>query len=134
MVATGPEAVISHETALRLHNLSDVTPRRVDLWVPYEKRWLTPRSVGRGVKLHVARRRLRPDDVTTVDGLRVTTPLRTLLDIAAGDTNPRQVVVAIKQAMEPQWVTADALLSAARARGDRKAIARLEKFVQEARE
>jgi predicted transcriptional regulator of viral defense system len=134
LVAAGPEAVISHESALRLHNLSDVTPRRVDLWIPYEKRWLTPQSVARGVKLHVARTRLRPDEVTIVDGLRVTTPLRTLLDVAAGDTNPRQVVLALTQALERQWITVQGLLSAARARRDRKAAARIERFVQEARE
>ncbi|HKV45583.1 MAG TPA: hypothetical protein VJT32_13065 [bacterium] len=55
--------------------------------------------------------------MTVVDGLRVTTPLRTLLDVTMGDTNPRQVVRAIKQALERQWVTVDALLSAARAEG-----------------
>ena len=117
LVAAGPEAVFSHESALLLHNLSDVTPRGIDLWIPYEKRWLKPRSVARGVKLHVARARLKPNEMTVVDGLRVTTPLRTLLDVTMGDTNPRQVVRAIKQALERQWVTVDALLSAARAEG-----------------
>lgn len=134
LVAAGPEAILSHESALRLHHLSDVTPRAIDMWIPYEKRWLKPQSVARGVKLHVARARLRPNEMTVVDGLRVTTPLRTLLDVTTGDTNPRQVVLAIKQALERQWVTVDGLLSAARARGDRRTAARAERFIREASE
>ncbi len=134
LVAAGPEAVLSHESALRLHNLSDVTPRGIDLWIPYEKRWLKPQSVARGVKLHVTRARLQPNETTVVDGLRVTNPLRTLLDVTTGDTNPRQVVLAIRQALERQWVTVDALLSAARARGDRRTAARVERFIREASE
>lgn len=132
LAATGPEAVISHESALRLHNLSDVAPRHIDLWIPYTKRWLTPKSVGRGVRLHVARKWLRPDEIAVADGLRVTTPLRTLVDVAAADTNPRQVVLGIKQALERQWITRDMLLDAARARGDRSTAMRVEKFIQEA--
>jgi predicted transcriptional regulator of viral defense system len=134
LIAAGSEAVISHESALRLHNLSDVTPRRVDLWIPYEKRWLTPQSVAHGIKLHVARTRLRPDEVTISDGLRVTTPLRTLIDVATGDTDPRRVFLAIKQALEKQWISVDALLSAARARRDRRTVARIERFICEASE
>ncbi len=134
LVAAGPEAVLSHESALRLHNLSDVSPRGIHLWIPYEKRWLKPQSVARGVTLHVARARLQPNETTIVDGLRVTTTLRTLLDVTMRDMNPRQVVLAIKQALERQWVTVGALLSAARARGDRRTAARVDRFIREASE
>jgi predicted transcriptional regulator of viral defense system len=132
LAAAGPDAVISHESALRLHNLSDVVPRHIDLWIPYKKRWLTSKALGRGVKRHVARKPLRPEEVTIVDGLRATTPLRTLIDVAVGDTNPRQAVLAIKQASDRQWITRDALAKAAQARGDRRTAARIKSLVREA--
>ncbi len=133
LVAVGPEAVLSHESALRLHNLSDVTPRLVHLWIPYVKRPRMARSIPHGVKIHVARVWLQPHEVTLVDGLRVTTPLRTLLDIAASGTLPDQVVAAIKQGLERKWFKTDEFIRAAHARGPR-VTSRVDRFLREATE
>lgn len=117
LVTLGPDAVLSHETALRLHDLSDVVPQLVHVWVPYERRPRMRRSVPRGVRIHVTRARLQPTDVTLVNGLRVTTPLRTLIDAATGGTHPEQVALAITQALDRGWVTRTEVERAARTRG-----------------
>src|SRR4051794_24333800 len=44
-------AVVSHESALELHDLSDVIPNAVHLTVPRDVRGIRPRE---GVKLHTA--------------------------------------------------------------------------------
>jgi predicted transcriptional regulator of viral defense system len=130
-VGAGPDAVLSHESALRLHGLSDITPRLVHIWIPFERRPRLPRSIPQGVKYHVTRNWLKPEEITLVNGLRVTTPLRTLLDVTTGGTTPDQVVMAIKQALEREWIKADEFLQAAHTRGPRVA-ARAEKLLREA--
>ncbi len=71
-----PQAVISHDSALFLHQLSDVLPHHIHVTVPPLFRKLPPR----GCKLHTAK--LPPRDVEQREGFAVTTPLRTLIDIA----------------------------------------------------
>jgi hypothetical protein len=50
----------------------------------------------RGIDLHIVRR-LDPRDVTTCDGIPITTVARTLVDIAA-TRSPRQAERALEQA------------------------------------
>jgi hypothetical protein len=69
--------VVSHESALALHDLGDANPARVHLTVPPGFR-----RVGHGVVLHTAE--LPDTDVEMWEGFRVTTPLRSVAD-AAGD-------------------------------------------------
>jgi predicted transcriptional regulator of viral defense system len=72
-----PQGTFSHATALTLHELSDVMPRRLDMSVPpgFQRMAAIP------AVLNLHRARLGDDDVETVDGVRVTTPLRTLVDV-----------------------------------------------------
>lgn len=127
----GPKAVLSHGSALRLHNLSDVVPDAIDMWVPYAKRPRMRRSVPNGVRIHVTRRWLAPRDVTRVNGLPVTSPARTLLDVTDGSVTPEQIVLAMRQAMERGLVTPASLRQRARARGANM-VRRVEQFLHEA--
>ena len=105
------QGVISHETALALHGLSDVMPPRVHLTVPPAFRKRAPR----GCVLH--RARLAPDDVAERDGFRVTTPLRTLLDVASATTvSKEQLDKAVADALERGLVRRSRLETAAQAR------------------
>lgn len=70
------KAVVSHDTALSVYDLGDVNPARVHLTVPPNFRPTAP-----GVILH--RGSLPPEDVGSHEGYRITTPLRSLLDVAA---------------------------------------------------
>ncbi|MHC4844955.1 MAG: type IV toxin-antitoxin system AbiEi family antitoxin domain-containing protein [Planctomycetota bacterium] len=79
-----PRAVVSHATALALHDLSDVMPRKVHLTVPPGWRQRPPT----GCVMH--RARLQPSDTEEWTGFRVTTPLRTILDVAAEPRFPAE--------------------------------------------
>ncbi len=90
-----PQAVVSHETALRLHELTDLMPDRVHLSVPKSFRKEPPK----GVVLHKAR--LDNGDIEDRRGYQVTTPLRTILDIARSPrVSPEHLEAAVAEALE----------------------------------
>ena len=94
--------VLSHETALALHGLSDALPARVHLTVPAD--WSRRRlRVPRGVVLHHAD--VPKSDRAWVGSLPVTAPLRTLADSAAGGVAPDLVQQAKDQAVARGLVT-----------------------------
>ena len=99
-------AVVSHETALSVHELGDVDPARVHLTVPQNFR-----QSDHAVVLH--RGELRSTDVEGRDGFTVTTPLRSLLDVAAGNLDLDQLARAIGEAIERGMTTRRALLARA---------------------
>ncbi|HUO08579.1 MAG TPA: type IV toxin-antitoxin system AbiEi family antitoxin domain-containing protein [Phycisphaerae bacterium] len=71
------QAVISHESALLLHQLSDVLPNRIHLTVPLSFRKGTPKGCV------ISKARLSAREIEEREGFSVTTPLRTLTDVAA---------------------------------------------------
>jgi predicted transcriptional regulator of viral defense system len=77
------EAVLSHETALVLHGITDANPTRVHITVPMTFRLRRKAPIG----LSVHRAKLLPDDYDHIDGLPVTSLDRTLLDITATSPN-----------------------------------------------
>jgi very-short-patch-repair endonuclease len=83
VLACGPTAVLSHKSAGALWKLLATDQTRFDVTVPG-----TSRVGPRGIKVHRARR-LHPEDVKIVDGIPVTSVARTVLDLAAGFTEPR---------------------------------------------
>jgi predicted transcriptional regulator of viral defense system len=91
-----PQGVFSHATALTLHDLSDVMPAKLDMTVPpgFRRMAATPDVL----RLHHARFRER--DVQTIDGVRVTTPLRSIVDvISQGAIATELQVQAVDQAL-----------------------------------
>jgi predicted transcriptional regulator of viral defense system len=105
--ADRPQAVVSHESALVLHELSELLPARVHLTVPPTFRKKPPP----GVVLHKAA--LAPADVEERVGFRVTTPLRTLLDAAAFGTSHEQLAKAVREALGRGLVRKSKLAEAA---------------------
>jgi len=93
---SGQQGVVSHETALLLHGLSDVLPARVDLTVPAA--WRGRRTkVPAFVHLHYG-------DVTDVERgwsgpVPVTKPLRTLVDCVADHVSPELVAQAVRDGL-----------------------------------
>src|SRR6266536_2147116 len=77
-------AVVSHETALSVHELGDVMPARVHLTVPPSFRMRAP-----AVVIHKAL--LDPSDMEQFEGFSVTTPVRSILDAAATGTEVDQL-------------------------------------------
>lgn len=86
--------VVSHESALVLHGLSDVSPSRIHLTVPRDNH---PRAAG-GELYRLHRRTLPSGDVTEKDDIPVTTVVRTIRDCLASGTDPYQLRFALDQA------------------------------------
>lgn len=109
------QAVVSHETALSVHDLSDVNPAQVHLTVPQGFR-----KKARGVVLHHGD--IPDDDQEQREGFRLTTPLRSLLDVAAGNLEGDKLGSAVSEALERGLFTRRMLLARVDNFGDRAAL------------
>lgn len=102
-----PQAVVSHETALVLHELTDLLPAVIHLTVPARFRKEPPA----GCVLHKAA--LSAGEIEERAGFRVTTALRTLLDSAAGGVSQEELEKAVVEALTRGLVRRKALEEAA---------------------
>jgi predicted transcriptional regulator of viral defense system len=117
-MAVGAEkAVLSHQSALALLDLSDNIPNAVHLLLGRRYRGLRRPA---GVVIHT-----RPDEeeVATVwrEGLALTAPARTLIDVAE-EIQPEQLEMAVRQALGRGLLTARELEEEARRRGRPNAV------------
>ncbi|WHT18763.1 type IV toxin-antitoxin system AbiEi family antitoxin domain-containing protein [Crossiella sp. CA-258035] len=112
---SGDRAVVSHESALLLHELSDVNPSAVHLTVPPGFRATAPNAV-----LH--KESLPQSDVEERAEFRVTTVQRTLLDTAAGTLSQEQLDTAVSDALDRGLVTPRQLRTRADRHGERAAL------------
>ena len=109
-------AVVSHESALDLHELSDVIPWGTHITVAREDR-SAPRP--EGVWLHTSTHPLSRSDVRVVDGVRVTSPARTIVDLAATGRALEHVFAAARDAVDRGVTTPRELRALAHDRGTR---------------
>jgi predicted transcriptional regulator of viral defense system len=118
MAVGSADALLSHDSALALLDLSDIIPDAVHLLVPRRRRGLRRPP---GVIVHT-----HPDseEVATVwrDGLPLTAPVRTLLDVA-DRIQPEQLSMAVRQGLRRGLLTADQLQEEAERRHKQNAIA-----------
>ncbi len=91
-----PEGVWSHETALDIHELSDVMPSKMHMTVPLDfRRRKEPPKL-----LHLYRGALENSDIEERQGYKVTTPLRTIIDcVAEGTVADTFIAQAVQQAL-----------------------------------
>jgi predicted transcriptional regulator of viral defense system len=102
-----PQGVWSHETALDIHELSDVMPAKMHLSVPlrFRKRIEIPKNL----YLHYVD--LVESEVETRQGFKVTTPLRTLIDVIDEEkVPPEQVIQAIREALQRGLISRQKLI------------------------
>jgi predicted transcriptional regulator of viral defense system len=85
--------VVSHRSAARLHGLGDLPDTRIELTVPRRRTMRDP-----NVWLRTAE--LAESDVALLDGLPVTTPLRTVRDLLDRHTDASHVATIVRQALE----------------------------------
>ncbi len=78
----GPMGVISHESALALYGMSEVSPSKIHITVPADTRMR--RDVPPYLNIH--RATLQPDEIRKVESILVTTPERSLRDVAVRET------------------------------------------------
>jgi len=79
-----PQGIYSHQTALSLHELTDVMPSRLHMTVP--KAFRRGAAIPKSIVLHIAD--LSPSDIEQIDGVPATKALRTLIDVAASGAVP----------------------------------------------
>jgi predicted transcriptional regulator of viral defense system len=109
-------AVVSHESALDLLDLSDVTPHRIHLTVPRSKRHVIASP---DVAIHTTSLPLSPEDVITREGVRLTSPERTIVDAAEWGPSPEQIEMAIHEAISRGLTTRRRLQQAATSKSHR---------------
>ena len=83
-----PEGVYSHQTALSIHELSDLNPTKLHMTVPaaFRRTAKTPNVL----VLH--RSNLNEKDIEPRHGFALTRPFRTIADLAAAESTPRDIV------------------------------------------
>ncbi len=99
----GTWAVLSHESALSLYDLADASPSKVHITLPATVR--IRRAVPRHLTLH--RAALEARDVKIVEGIRVTTPERTIRDVHANHIGGAIVRHAISDGRRTGQLTLD---------------------------
>jgi very-short-patch-repair endonuclease len=112
--ACGPGAALSHLTAAVEWEMLLREGEGLDITVPAR----TGRAQRPGIRLHCVRRR-HPDDVTVRDGIPITTPARTLIDLDAV-VSDRLVERALEQAQIGGLLPPGALESAIERSSGRK--------------
>jgi predicted transcriptional regulator of viral defense system len=91
-----PEGTYSHDTALSLHELSDIMPSKLHMTVPREFR----RNSKTPEILLLHRAQLDPSEVQEVHGVRVTRVLRTIMDLLrSGHVDRSQLKLAVDEAI-----------------------------------
>ena len=111
-------AVVSHESALELWDLSDAVPSSVHLTIPRSLRTRAKRSLS-GVVIHTTSRPLAGEEVRRQQGIRLSSPERTLLDAAEAGTQPEQIERAVGEAFRRGWIDPARLRRRAEERGSR---------------
>lgn len=101
------QGVVSHETALAVHDLGDVNPSRVHLTVPRAFR-------ARNLRITLHRGILPAEDIEEHEGYKITTPVRSLLDVAGTEIEIDHLVRAVEAALRRGLTTKRTL----RARAD----------------
>jgi len=110
------DAVVSHESALDLLEISDIIPIAIDITVPRSKRYLVPPA---GITLHTSTRPFDASDITYRNGIRVTSPTRTIVDIAETGTSVEHVERSVAEALRAGMTSARRLRSTAADRSQR---------------
>jgi predicted transcriptional regulator of viral defense system len=91
-------AVVSHETALGVHDIGEFESAKIHLTVPLG---FTMRDDA--IVIHLAE--LPPSDAIEMGGFRVTSVIRSLIDVAANATDEEQLARAIQDAQRKSLVT-----------------------------
>jgi predicted transcriptional regulator of viral defense system len=102
--SSGPENVaLSHETALSVYGISDANPSKIHVTAPARARLRRKRPT----HIVVHRANLPPGDVTTHEGMPITTIERTIGDILTETAKVDLALRAIADARREGYITAD---------------------------
>jgi predicted transcriptional regulator of viral defense system len=100
------KAVLSHETAAALYELGGLLPSKIHLTVPPDFRKRPSKS------LIIHKAKLRESEIEKRDGLPVTNPLRTILDLARSHLDDERLEAVARDAILKGFAGGKELLSA----------------------
>lgn len=110
--------VVSHDTALALYELAPSRSHEIHLTLPRDRRPRTAQTTT-AVSLHTTTVPLRREEVTSRFGVQVTSPARTIADIADYGSDPSVVLEATSRALATGLVSVNELRTAVRRRSVR---------------
>jgi predicted transcriptional regulator of viral defense system len=111
-------AVVSHDTALALYDLAPSRSQEIHLTLPRRCRPRAPQSTS-AVALHTTTVPLRRDEVTNRFGVQLTSPARTIADVADIGADPSIVIEATVRATSTGLVSPKELRAAVKRRSAR---------------
>ncbi|MEN8171547.1 MAG: type IV toxin-antitoxin system AbiEi family antitoxin domain-containing protein [Chloroflexota bacterium] len=109
---TGPDSVVSHESALSVYDLSDILPTKTHIIIPR-----TGSRRRKGIQLHT--HKLGEDEISQREGLRITTVERTIADVIVGGASYQHARQAIQEALQRGLTTKSRLRKQAEERKGR---------------
>ena len=110
--------VVSHDTALALYQLAPSRSHEIHLTLPRERRPRTPQATA-AIKMHTTTVPLRRDEMANRFGVQVTSPARTIADVADIGADPSVIVEATARALATGLVSRNELDMAVRRRSVR---------------
>jgi predicted transcriptional regulator of viral defense system len=116
------QGVYSYQTALSLHDLSDVMPAKLHMTVPRSFRRNS--GIPRVLVLHFAE--LPQSDIGAAYGVRVTRPMRTILDLLeSGEVPPATLRQALRDGLRRGLIRRSEIAEARKHLADRKQLRNL---------
>jgi len=94
----GPDAILSHESALALYQVSDIAPSEYHFTLPRSKRYAQPPADD--VVIHTVSTPLDRRDIVNRHGFKTTSLARSIVDSARMGTAPEQIQVAIQTGLK----------------------------------
>jgi predicted transcriptional regulator of viral defense system len=110
--------VVSHDTALALYELAPSRSHEIHLTLPRERRPRTAQATT-ALRLHTTIVPLRREEVASRFGVQVTSPARTIADVADLGADPSVVIEATSRALATGLVSTNELRTAVRHRSAR---------------
>ena len=98
---SGPQGVWSYETALDIYGITDVMPSKMHMTVPKGFR----RSTKIPTMLHLHYEDLSEEETKCFRGYRVSTPIKSLLDVLESGMHPKQVATGFIEALRKGLLT-----------------------------
>lgn len=106
LLKAGKHAVVGFQSALYVYELSDLIPDEIHLILPRNSSRRRP-----GICMHTTH--LAEEDITVVDGLRITSVARTISDCAFAYVEEQQIHLSISQALQRGLTTRQQLVAQA---------------------
>ena len=112
VLSAGKNTVVGFQSALYVYELSDIIPSEIHLILP-------PTASRRREDIRVHTIQLEPDDITSFEGLPITTVAKSIIDCAFANVGDEEVRLAILQSLRRGMTTKEKLIQESKKRSAR---------------